>query len=81
MWRSSAGPLLDLLAMRPDKPDLPRELKAVTTLERDGLEAAVLTDATLGELRAPSIEIDACVLERVVLAGARMTALTCVTLG
>ncbi|HJS93665.1 MAG TPA: pentapeptide repeat-containing protein [Solirubrobacteraceae bacterium] len=59
--------------MRPDAPDLPPELDAVTTLDREGLEAARLTDAAVPEFRAPGVGIDACVLERVVLAGARMT--------
>ena len=68
-----ADAVLDLLAMRPDTPDLPPELEAVATLDREGLEAARLTDVTLAELEAPSVGIDACVLERVVLAGARMT--------
>ena len=61
--------MLDLLAMRPDAPDLPPELEAVATLDREGLEPARLTDVTLVELEAPSVGIDACVLERVVLAG------------
>ena len=43
--------VLDLLVMRPDAPDLPPELEAVATLDRDGLEAARLTDATLAESR------------------------------
>ena len=35
----------------------------MATFDREGLEAARLTDATLAELHAPSVGIDACVLD------------------